>query len=134
VTFFAQLKVDVPAGFEGDLYWPLIPWDVQGVGTVTYGGVSYAAGSNTLTTLLQGKTTPPMPLHVAAAGPVSVVYLVNPMRFSMDTDYPGTYAPTVNTQVEVETIAPAVLRVDLVPLAPANRLGFVWPFTLAKPR
>jgi hypothetical protein len=89
VSVTAQLRLDLPAGFSGLVDWPLVPWDVRGSGRVRIAGVEYQAGTSELTALLQAVTAPrdaaqgrPVEI-VEASGPLAIVYLLNPMRFSM---------------------------------------------------
>jgi hypothetical protein len=89
-TVTSQLRLELPAGFGGTVDWPLVPWDVQGSGRVRIAGVEYAAGSPEVSAALQGvvslpyESTLPRAVDVIeATGSLAIVYLVNPVRFSL---------------------------------------------------
>jgi hypothetical protein len=110
-----QLKMDLPAGFTGTVDWPLVLWDVQGSGRVRFGGVEYAAGSPEVTAALQALLPPPEGVEVLeATGTVTLVYLVNPVRFGL------------RSTTELRLVSPQAwaLQVDLVDLAPSEDVGY----------
>lgn len=125
VTIFAQLKVDLPAGFVGMVDWPLVPWDVLGQGTVRVHGWQYAVGSPELTARLQALREAPAPIEVVSSpGPIAIVYLVNPLRFSLD----------MHNEVQISSVRPRNLSVELHPLPQANQLLYYWTTSVEKPK
>ncbi len=120
---YAQARVDLPVGFTGHFELPLLLWDVQGAGRIQVGGVEYVAGSPELTTAIQSLGSPYTGAEIVeATGTISLVYLVNPMRFSMA----GV------TDVEVSALDAWALSVALVALQ--DPLTYSSPDVVAKPR
>ena len=124
----AQLKLDVPAGFAGVVDWPLVPWDVQGAGRLRVNGVEYQAGSSELTAALQDLRPARAPSTgieiLEATSPVSIVYLLNPVRFSLAT----------STVVSLRSLDAWALDLSLVPLANGDRVGHDSLDSVARPR
>jgi hypothetical protein len=131
VPVTAQLRLDLPVGFAGTVDWPLLLWDVQGEGQVIINGVQYDAGSQAVTAALQSRTAllqdrSPSFNRVqvlGSGGAVSLVYLVNPMRFSMVPD----------TSLELRSMDAWALDVGLVSLPPSNRVAYTNTASVARP-
>ena len=80
----AQLALVIPSGYTGKVNWPMVLWDVQGSGSVLIGGAVYAAGSTSVATALQGGKPPPNGVEITEAiGPITLVYLANPVRLGL---------------------------------------------------
>jgi hypothetical protein len=125
----AQLRLEVPAEFTGTIDWPLVPWDVIGTGRVRVDGVEYDAGSSELRVKLQDVTSPRDPVKgrpigiVSARTPLAVVYLLNPMRFTL----------TGSTDLRVTSIDAWALQVQLVPQDPGATLTYDKTDDVARP-
>jgi hypothetical protein len=79
----AQGRLDLPAGFAGPVQLPFVLWSAAGQGVVRISGVDYEADSAQLATRLRSLEALPENIEVSAIGNVSLIYLVNPIRFSM---------------------------------------------------
>jgi len=109
---FAQLRLDLPAGFDGDIRLPFVLWDATGSGQVTVADELFEAGSTALVQRLQSWESLPTGIQVHAVSDVSLVFLVNPMRFGMQ---PVTSVDLTATDVWA-------LDVQLATLDSANQL------------
>jgi hypothetical protein len=121
----AQLRLRLPAGFTGTVDWPLVPWDVQGSGTVQLNGVQYAAGSSALSAFLQqAASSPPAIQVIQASGPLAIVYLVNPMCFSV----------TPSTSVSVRSVDAWALDLQVTAMPTAIRASYSSTASRVRPR
>jgi hypothetical protein len=127
----AQLRLDLPAGFTGTVDWPLVAWDVQGSGRVQIGGVEYAAGSAELLAALHSVislpylATPPRSVQVIeATGSLAIIFLANPLRFSL--------APRTN--VSLRSVDAWALDVQLAQEPPDSWVDYDDTSALVRPR
>jgi|GEM_PF-2577887 len=109
---FAQMRLDLPAGFSGPVQLPFLLWSGEGTGRITIDGIDYELGSADLAARLQSWSGLPGQITVSATGPVSLVYLINPLRYSMLTD----------TAVDFQSLDAWALRVEMIDLPAANQL------------
>lgn len=121
---FAQMRLELPGDFSGPVQMPFLLWAAEGEGRITIDGIDYALGSAALTTRLQSWSAGlPSQISVTASGPVSLVYLINPLRYGMLSD----------TAVEFQALDAWALRVELIDLAAANQLPAVAVQSFQKP-
>jgi hypothetical protein len=106
------LRLDLPAGFDGDIRLPFVLWDATGNGQVTVSNEVFEAGSTALVQRLQSWVSLPTAIHVDAGSDVSLVFLVNPLRFGM--------RPV--TSVDLTATDVWALDVQLATLDPAHQL------------
>ncbi len=84
VAHFRQAAIELPAGWSGTLDLPWVVWDVQGEGAVLVDGESFVIGSQSLRSRLQGSQSAIVRIDViATTDPVTVVFLVNPLRYDV---------------------------------------------------
>lgn len=120
VAVSAQLRVDLPPSFAGVVDWPLVLWDVQGTGgQVRLNGAQYAVGAPELTAAIQnvlGDRPPGTGIEIVDAGGsgVSLIYLLNPVRFSL----------TPSAEVRVRALEAWTLETSLVHLDAATRVTY----------
>jgi hypothetical protein len=126
-----QLRLQLPAGFNGTVDWPLVPWDVQGEGLVRVGDVTYDAGSSELTAALQSVVSLPLGASlprsievVEATGSLAVIYLLNPLRFSLQA----------KTSVTVRSLDAWALDVQLAAVPEDDWVGYNDTSALVRPR
>jgi hypothetical protein len=110
---YAQLKLDLPAGYSGVIQLPFVLWDSTGEGQVTISDQVFAIGSTELTDRLHSWSALPTGILLRADSPVSLIFLVNPLRFGME--------PV--TRMDLTALEAWVLTAELVPLDPAHRLS-----------
>jgi len=127
-----QLKMDLPPGFAGAVAWPLALWEVRGTGTVEYAGMTYATGSPELTRALQVTPGPGSPLRVLDAPEgLSLVYLVNPLRFGAG---PSSRVGVRSLEAWKVDIAAASLHPDVIPAWEFPLVAQPKPVGVGKPR
>jgi hypothetical protein len=84
VAHFRQAAIELPAGWSGTLDLPWVVWDVQGTGDVLVDGVSFVIGSTALESRLRDSPSAIPRIDIfATTEPVTVVLLVNPLRYDM---------------------------------------------------
>ncbi|MGE3600169.1 MAG: hypothetical protein AB7N70_31970 [Dehalococcoidia bacterium] len=83
VRTFLQAKLDLPAGFAGDIVLPWLLWDVQGNGTIAIDGETYDAGSSDLQQRLRSSTTPIVRLSVQRSSGVALIFMINAARYRL---------------------------------------------------
>lgn len=83
VRSFRQAMIELPDTFSGEVALPWLLWDVQGGGTVTVGGDSFAIGSSQLTERLRTTTQPITTINVQSGAGVRLIFMVNTTRYGL---------------------------------------------------
>lgn len=82
-----DLELRLPAGYTGTVTNPLIVHTIRGRGSVALDGQSYTLGSAALTAAIDARNSPLLETEVVASEvPLSILYLVNPVRWSASGD------------------------------------------------
>jgi len=124
VEQFEQAALTLAPGWTGTLQLPWVAWDVMGTGTVTIGGIPYTIGSGALRERLQASDGAVGSLDlVASSGPVTVVFLLNPLRYEV----------RATNVVELTGWNVWRLEVSAADLPPQQRAGGPFPAALRKP-
>lgn len=125
IEAFRQARMELPAGFLGNLSPPWVLWDVQGTGRVKVMDRVFDAGSAELAAFLQapGASVTSVDVVENDAG-LALVFMVNALWYRVEVDN------------EVELTGKDVwgLRVQMTTLAPEHRLNVPPPESLMKPR
>jgi hypothetical protein len=111
VPAYAQARLDLPTGYSGPVAMPLVLWAVTGAGRVNIDGTDYDVPSTALDERLRSVAELPKDVQVTATGPMSLVYLVNPLRFAM----------TDKTVLDLTSLDAWALEVSLLDLPLAER-------------
>jgi hypothetical protein len=123
VPAHAQAALDLPAGWQGVVPMPWLPWEITGDGEVEVQGQVFAAGSPALRAWLRDAIEPIRETRVAAAGDVRIIFLINPLRYGM----------AAANDVAVTGLRVAQLEVDTVELPEGERLPGPFPAEFRKP-
>lgn len=83
---YANLKLTLPAGYEGTIDMSLVIQAIDGDGIVEIGGKYFDIGSDDLVNYLNtNRTFFSIPNIIESTSDVRIVYLINPVRFKMQS-------------------------------------------------
>lgn len=120
---FRQALLELREGWTGQITLPWMAWEVLGSGQVGIDGTAYTVGSQALTNRLQGAVAPVTSLDVYSSASISVVFLVNAVRYGVASE----------NQVEVLGFNMWAIQGHATTLPIAQAAGASLPPDLAKP-